>query len=129
MLLVVGLQLGSIAITALLALVLAGPLFAWSAVLGGLIVIIPNALFAWQLARVTRAEVFPAVFVAGEAVKVFLTIAMLLALSRSNIEFHWVMLVAAMAIAVKAPMLRWFIERRSVRNVSASAPEALDGCK
>ena len=124
MLLVVGLQLGSIAITALLALVLAGPLYAWSAVLGGLVVIVPNVLFGWQLARVKKAESFPAVFLAGEAFKVFLTIVMLVALARSDIEFHWVMLVGAMVIAVKAPMLGWFFGRREADAVPVPAGDA-----
>ena len=67
MLFVVGLQLGAISVTALLALVLAGSFYAWSAILGGLIVIVPNALFGWQLARVREAWVFPAVFLAEDA--------------------------------------------------------------
>lgn len=113
MLFVVSLQIGCIALLACLALVLGGPLLAWSACLGGLIVIVPNALFAWHLNRVEKAESFPAAFMAGEALKIFLTIAMLVGLTRSGINFHWVMLVGAMVVAVKAPMLGWFFERQS----------------
>lgn len=123
MLFVVGLQLGAIAITALLALVLAGTFYAWSAILGGLIVIVPNALFGWQLARVKQAESFAAVFFAGEAVKVILTVAMLFALTRSGIEFHWLMLVGAMVVAVKAPMLGWFFDRREQTGTPVPASD------
>jgi hypothetical protein len=38
---------------------------------------------------------------------------MLFALTRSGIEFHWLTLVGAMVIAVKAPMLGWFFDRRA----------------
>lgn len=124
MLFVVGLQLGAISVTALLALVLAGSFYAWSAILGGLIVIVPNALFGWQLARVREAWVFPAVFLAGEALKLFLTIGMLVALIRSGTEFHWVMLVTGIAIAVKAPMLGWFFERPPQSGAQAAPSSA-----
>ena len=113
MLRVIGLQLGAIALTALVALVASGPLLAFSALLGGMIVIVPNALFAWQLNRVTRAESFPGVFMVGEAVKIFLTVAMLGGVIGMGITFNWPMLVGAMGIALKAPMLGWFFERKA----------------
>ncbi len=113
MLLVISLQLGAIALTALVALIASGPLLAFSALLGGLVVIVPNALFAWQLNRVKKAESFPGVFLVGEAVKIFLTVAMLGGVVGMGITFNWPMLVGAMVIALKAPMLGWFFGRKA----------------
>jgi ATP synthase protein I len=94
-------------VATLLAAVLAwfwvGQHGALSAALGGVVVVIPNLLFAlslWAAARSGRASV--AGFFVGEFFKVAATLALLVIVAGAYRDLHWLALLAGLVLALKA---------------------------
>jgi ATP synthase protein I len=74
-----------------------------SAALGGVVVVIPNLLFAlslWAAARSGRASV--AGFFVGEFFKVAATLALLVIVAGAYRDLHWLALLAGLVLALKA---------------------------
>lgn len=83
--------------------------------LGGAACFIPNALFAWRL-RATEgrpARSFVLAFFLGEAIKIVLTLFMLMAIVKWLAPAHWEALLLGMVVALQAPWLLAFFQRYS----------------
>lgn len=106
MLAAVVLQVVSIAALGLATLVVAGWDSARFVLLGGAVATVPNALFALRLGlhRKRAPESYPVVFLAGELLKVGLTIALLFAVARSVPDIRWLPLLLGLIVALKAPL-------------------------
>lgn len=89
------------------ALVVSGSLAAWHLLLGGLVAVIPNALFALRLAlhRGRRPESYPTVFFLGEFAKIGLTAGLLALLVRYEPDLQWLPVLIGLIAALKAPLL------------------------
>lgn len=86
---------------------LAGQRAAVSVALGGIVVVLPNALFALRLFAQGRRPggASPAQFFVGEFMKVAATAALLTAAAGLYRDMHWLALLAGLAVALKANLL------------------------
>ena len=85
----------------------AGIVGAVSAGLGGLISVLPNALFAlrlFQVARNAKAS-FPVNFLLGEFIKLALTAGLLALAVKNSSDLHWPSLLIGLVLAVQAGFL------------------------
>lgn len=85
--------------------------------LGGMACIIPNMLFARLLWRAGRrsSQVFVAAFLAGEILKLALTLLFLMAIVRWLTPTHWGAVLLGIVTALQAPWLQVVIHRRDNR--------------
>ncbi|QID16344.1 ATP synthase subunit I [Nitrogeniibacter mangrovi] len=100
----VGFQLLATLLAAALSAALFGIEGAWSALAGGVAVVVPNAFFAFRLAAVRgrSPSAYPAAFFVGEFIKVAATVG-LLALAAATIkDLHWGALIIGLVLALKA---------------------------
>lgn len=98
------LQVGAAIITAVVAGLLVGARGGISAALGGAVCVLPNLLFALRLKLVAnrpRAS-FPANFLFGELVKMFVTVGLLVFVARVYADVHWPSLLVGLALALQA---------------------------
>jgi len=104
MLRIVLLQLAATVLTSLIAGFLAGWHGLISALLGGLICVVPNALFALRLFMNAQKPggASPMTFFIGEFVKIALTIALLAAVVLLYGDLNWLALLAAFIVALKS---------------------------
>ena len=113
----VGLQAGATLVGIFLAWLLSGPTAAWFFFLGGIVVVVPNALFALRLwlHRNRAPESYPVVFFLGEFVKIALTIGGLGLVFQTYYgkteEVAWLALMLGLIIVLKAPLAIWWLER------------------
>ncbi len=100
---------------ALVALLLSGVNAAWSALLGGLVCVIPNALLAfrltWAMRRTGHAD--PASFLIGEFVKVALSIAILAAVAMHFHHLNWLAFLVGLIAAFKSYLVAFLFDRKS----------------
>jgi ATP synthase protein I len=88
----------------LVAAVLVGTRGAFSAVLGGAVVVLPNLLFALRLKATSNLEggTRAVTFLVGMFVKLILTLALLYVVSHWYRDLHWLSLLAAMFLALQS---------------------------
>jgi ATP synthase protein I len=100
---------------ALIALALGGLDAGLSALLGGLVCVVPNALFAfrltWQMRRTGHADA--ASFLIGEFVKLGLSIALLFAIGMHFRHLNWLALLVGLIAALKSYVVAFLIDRKS----------------
>ena len=106
MLAAVGLQIAAVAVLALVAGVTTGMDSARFLLLGGVVAIVPNALFALRLAlhRKRTPESYPVVFFLGEFAKIGLTVGLLAWIVKSVPDIRWLPLLIGLIVALKAPL-------------------------
>jgi ATP synthase protein I len=101
-------------VTTLVVGAIAGLIGGWpalfSAVLGGLCCVVPNALFALRLfASVRKPEgANPMSFFIGEFIKIALTVALLFAVAMLYRELNWLALIAGFIVALKSYIILLF---------------------
>ena len=115
MLMAVLLQIASVLVAALIALLAAGAPSAGYLALGGAAAIIPNGLFALRLAvqRRRSAASYATVFLLGEFLKIGMTVALLFAIHHWLGPVSWLPLLIGLIVALKAPLFAtpWLRER------------------
>jgi ATP synthase protein I len=104
MLRLVSLQLIATVIVGVLAALLGGWPAAFSAVLGGICCVVPNAIMALRLYAGTHAPggANPATFFIWEFVKIALTLALLAATAWLYRDLNWLALLAGFIVALKS---------------------------
>ena len=106
MLAAVGLQVVSVVVLMVAALLFSGWESARFVMVGGAVAIIPNGLFALRLClhRNRAPESYPVVFLLGEFLKVGFTIALLFAVVKTIPDLRWGPLLLGLIVALKAPL-------------------------
>lgn len=104
------LQLITTLITAAIAGLIGGVPALWSALLGGLCCVVPNALFALRLfanaQKIAGAD--PMSFFIGEFIKIALTLALLGAIGWLYHDLNWLALIVGLIVALKSYILLLF---------------------
>ena len=109
MLRIVSLQLMATAVAGVIAALLGGWAAMFSAVLGGLSAVVPNALFAVRLFSAARRGVAnPMTFMVGEFVKIALTVALLGATAWLYRDLNWLALICGFIVALKSYIILLF---------------------
>lgn len=94
--------------------VIAGLIGSWpalfSALLGGLCCVVPNALFALRLFASARKPegANPMTFFIGEFIKIALTVALLFAIAMLYRDLNWLALIAGFVVALKSYIILLF---------------------
>jgi ATP synthase protein I len=111
---VVFLQFLATVIVTLLAGALGDRHAAMSALLGGAACFVPNGLFALKLAASARRPqgTGPAVFLAGEFVKVASTVALLALVAATYPKLNWLAMIVALIVVLKSYILALLFEKR-----------------
>ncbi len=107
----------ALALVAILALLVSGPIAGLSAMLGGMAAAVPNSLFAARLMlnRGRSPESYPVVFFLGEFIKIGLTVLLFGAVIAWDVEKHWLALAIGFIVALKAPLFAlWYVPRAHV---------------
>lgn len=104
------LQLATTVIAGVIAGLMGGMPALYSALLGGLCCVVPNALFALRLfasaQRVGSAN--PMTFFIGEFIKIALTVALLGAIAWLYRDLNWLALIAGFIVALKSYIILLF---------------------
>jgi ATP synthase protein I len=109
MLRIVSLQLIATVVAGVVAALLGGWPAMFSAVLGGLCCVLPNALFALRLfANVERGTANPMTFFFGEFIKIALTVAFLGATAWLYHDLNWPALLGGFIVALKSYIILLF---------------------
>ncbi len=110
---VVGLQVFVAGVVVVLAGVIGGQSAAVSALLGGGVCLIPNALFAARLRWVSRKPQGAGVltFLVGEFVKLGLTLALLVAVVQGYDKLVWLAMIIAIIACLKSYLLVFWLDR------------------
>ena len=109
MLRIVSLQLIATVVVGLIAALLGGWPAMFSAVLGGLCCVVPNAIMALRLfAAAESGRANPATFFIWEFVKIALTLALLGATAWLYRDLNWLALVAGIIVALKSYIILIF---------------------
>ena len=109
MLRIVSLQLIATAVAGVIAALLGGWPAMFSAVLGGLCAVVPNALFAVRLfSAAKRGVANPMTFMVGEFVKIALTVALLGATAWLYRDLNWLALICGFIVALKSYIILLF---------------------
>jgi ATP synthase protein I len=109
MLRIVSLQMMATAAVGLVAALLGGVPAMFSAVLGGLCCVVPNALFALRLfASVHRGSANPMTFFIGEFIKIALTVGLLGATAWLYHDLNWPALLGGFIVALKSYIILLF---------------------
>ena len=97
-------------IVAAIAGLLGGQPALWSAVLGGLCCVVPNALFALRLFASAQKPggANPMSFFIGELIKIALTVVLLGAAAWLYRDLNWLALIAAFVAALKSYVILLF---------------------
>ncbi len=113
MLRIVSLQLMATVVVGLIAALLGGLAAMFSAMLGGLCCVVPNAIMAARLFAGTKAPggANPATFFIWEFVKIALTVALLFAVATLYHELNWLALMAGFIVALKSYIILLFRHR------------------
>lgn len=129
MLIAVGLQIASIAIVALAAILLADQQSALFVVLGGAAAIVPNGLFAFRLAlhRGKAPESYPVVFFLGEFVKIGLTVAILFWIVKTFDGIRWLPLLIGLIVALKMPLFALMFTSKAPAGEAGARTAAAEG--
>jgi ATP synthase protein I len=107
---IVLLQLVVTLVAAAVAALLAGMAAFWSALLGGLCCVVPNALFALRLFANTQkaGAANPMSFFIGELIKIALTVALLGAIAWLYRDLNWLALIASFIVVLKSYIILLF---------------------
>jgi ATP synthase protein I len=110
MLRIVSLQMMATAVAGLVAALLGGRAAMFSAVLGGLCCVVPNALFALRLfASVHRpGAANPMTFFIGEFIKIALTVGFLGTIAWLYHDLNWLALLCGFIVALKSYIILLF---------------------
>ena len=110
MLRIVLLQLAATVLTGVVAGLMAGTHALFSALIGGLCCVVPNALFALRLFVNAQKPggAGPMTFFIGEFVKIAMTIALLAAVALLYRDVNWLALIAAFIVALKSYIIILF---------------------
>jgi ATP synthase protein I len=109
MLRIVSLQLMATVVAGVIAALLGGWPAMFSAVLGGLCCVVPNALFALRLfANVHRGTANPVTFFIGEFVKIALTVGFLGTAAWLYHDLNWPALLGGFIVALKSYIILLF---------------------
>lgn len=86
--------------------------------LGAVVVIIPNAIFAFRLSlhKGRTPESYPVVFFLGEFLKIGLIVAGLGLIVKYVPGAHWLPLLIGLIVALKAPFFSVFLSGRTARS-------------
>ncbi|MEY3202447.1 MAG: hypothetical protein RIR70_1997 [Pseudomonadota bacterium] len=105
------LQLVATVLAALVAGLVAGRVAAGWAALGGAVYVLPSFLFALRLRAESKRPQGPRpiVFLAGEFVKLALTLALLVAVVVSAPDVRWLPLMFGLVVALKANLFAFLI--------------------
>ena len=101
-------------VVAVIAALIVGVATGWSAALGGLACVIPNAVFALQLSTAARrpgGATVHGLFI-GEFVKVATTMLLLVAVARFYRDLHWLAFIIGCIATLKSYFLMFFLGRR-----------------
>jgi ATP synthase protein I len=106
----VGLQVLTTVVVALLAWPIGGAAAAVSALLGGAACVIPNGLFAWRLALAGRRPqgAGAGTFFVGEFVKIGSTVALLALIAWAYRDVVWLALIVAIIAVLKSYLFALF---------------------
>jgi ATP synthase protein I len=103
------LQLATTFIASAIAGLIGGMPALFSALLGGLSCVVPNALFALRLfADAKRGNANPISFFIGELIKITLTVALLGAIAWLYRDLNWLALIAGFIVALKSYIIFLF---------------------
>jgi ATP synthase protein I len=110
MLRIVSLQFMATVVAGVVAALLGGRAAMFSAVLGGLCCVVPNALFALRLfANAHRlGQANPMTFFIGEFIKIALTVALLGAIAWLYRDLNWLALIGGFIVALKSYIILLF---------------------
>jgi ATP synthase protein I len=110
MLRIVSLQLIVTAVAGLVAALLGGWPAMFSAVLGGLCCVVPNALFALRLFANERrpGAANPMTFFIGEFIKIALTVGFLGAIAKFYHDLNWLAFLCGLIVALKSYIILLF---------------------
>jgi ATP synthase protein I len=109
MLRIVSLQFIATAVAGLVAALLGGAPAMFSAVLGGLCCVVPNALFALRLfASAHRGTASPMTFFIGEFIKIALTVGFLGITAWLYHDLNWPALIGGFIVALKSYIILLF---------------------
>jgi len=110
MLRIVSLQLIATSVVGFLAALLGGWPAMFSAVLGGLCCVVPNALFALRLFANGRGPgaANPMTFFIGEFIKIALTVGLLGAIAMLYHDLNWLALLCGFIVALKSYIILLF---------------------
>jgi len=110
MLRIVLLQFAAAVLVGIVAGLMAGKHALFSALLGGVCCVMPNALFALRLFVNAQKPggASPMTFFIGEFVKIALTIALLAAVALLYRDLNWLALIAAFIVALKSYLIILF---------------------
>lgn len=113
MLKTVSLQASVALVVALIASLIGGTVAGWSALLGGLACVVPNALFALrlgiQMRRPGGAQVMT--FFGGEFVKLVLTVAILAVIALRAHDLNWLAMLTGFIVALKSYFVAFLFDR------------------
>jgi len=125
MLAAVGLQIAAVAALALVAGVATGWESARFLMLGGIVAIVPNALFALRLAlhRKRPPESYPVVFFLGEFAKIGFTVALLVVIVKTVPDIRWLPLLIGLIVALIAPLFALAFVRSLPEGAGKSVAE------
>ncbi len=102
-------QIAASAVAALIAAWVAGVPAMLSLLLGALVCVLPNGLFALRVfANVRRGTADPVTFFIGELIKIALTVVMLAAVAWLYHGISWPALVVGMVVAMKSYLILLF---------------------
>lgn len=123
----ISLQALLVVIVALIVFLAGGALAARDVFVGGSACILPNLLFARMLnkSRGLEPSTFVLAFFLGEAVKLVLTLVLLMAIFKWLTPTHWALLLLGMVVALHAPLLGFFL--RHERNETRQTNQSGDG--
>lgn len=104
------LQLVTTLVAAGIAGLIGGLAALWSALLGGLCCVVPNALFALRLFADSRkvAGANPMSFFIGELIKILLTLSLLGIIGWLYHDLNWLALIVGFIVALKSYILLLF---------------------
>ena len=110
MLRIVSLQFMATVVAGVVAALLGGRAAMFSAVLGGLCCVVPNALFALRLFANARrlGQANPMTFFIGEFIKIALTVALLGAIAWLYRDLNWLALICGFIVALKSYIILLF---------------------
>jgi ATP synthase protein I len=109
MLRIVSLQLMATVAAGIVAALLGGRHAMFSAVLGGLCAVVPNALFALRLfASARRGAANPMTFFIGEFIKIALTVTLLGVTAWLYRDLNWLALICGFIVVLKSYIILLF---------------------
>jgi ATP synthase protein I len=113
MLRIVSLQLMATVVAGAVAALLGGWPAMFSAVLGGLCCVVPNALFALRLFASSKrlGTANPMDFIIGEFIKIALTVTLLGAIAWLYRDLNWLALIGGFIVALKSYIILLFRQK------------------